>query len=91
MAQAQLIETALLNMVNFQTLIATKAARIKSVIGTDPLLEFGSRRAQELDAAIWGPERLILEQMRRVMCGQEDFWHPSQRNPRPFPRAILRQ
>ena len=41
-------------MVNFQTLIATKAARIKSVIGDDPLLEFGSRRAQELDAAIWG-------------------------------------
>lgn len=54
LAQAQLIETALLNMVNFQTLIATKAARIKSVIGHDPLLEFGSRRAQELDAAIWG-------------------------------------
>ena len=40
LAQAQLIETALLNMVNFQTLIATKAARIKSVIGDDPLLEF---------------------------------------------------
>lgn len=53
-AHAQLIETALLNMVNFQTLIATKAARIKSVIGTDPLLEFGSRRAQEFDAAVWG-------------------------------------
>ncbi|MGK0550790.1 nicotinate phosphoribosyltransferase [Enterococcus faecalis] len=54
LAQCQLIETALLNMVNFQTLIATKAARIKSVIGDDPLLEFGTRRAQELDAAIWG-------------------------------------
>lgn len=54
LAQAQLIETALLNIVNFQTLIATKAARIKSVIGNDPLLEFGSRRAQEMDAAIWG-------------------------------------
>ncbi|MGO2853716.1 MAG: nicotinate phosphoribosyltransferase, partial [Tetragenococcus koreensis] len=54
LAQAQLVETAILNMVNFQTLIATKAARIKSVIGDDPLLEFGSRRAQELDAAIWG-------------------------------------
>lgn len=50
----QLVETALLNIVNFQTLIATKAARIKSVIGDDPLLEFGTRRAQELDAAIWG-------------------------------------
>lgn len=54
LAQCQLVETALLNMVNFQTLIATKAARIKSVIETDPLLEFGTRRAQELDAAIWG-------------------------------------
>ncbi|MHC5229956.1 nicotinate phosphoribosyltransferase [Enterococcus sp. LJL99] len=54
LAQCQLVETALLNMVNFQTLIATKAARIKSVIGDDPLMEFGTRRAQELDAAIWG-------------------------------------
>ncbi len=54
LAQCQLIETALLNMVNFQTLIATKAARIKSVIGEDPLMEFGTRRAQELDAAVWG-------------------------------------
>lgn len=54
LAQCQLIETALLNIVNFQTLIATKAARVKSVVGNDPLLEFGSRRAQELDAAIWG-------------------------------------
>ncbi len=54
LAQCQLVETTLLNIINFQTLIATKAARIKSVIGTDPLLEFGTRRAQELDAAIWG-------------------------------------
>lgn len=54
LAHCQLVETALLNMVNFQTLIATKAARIKSVIGKDPLLEFGTRRAQELDAAVWG-------------------------------------
>lgn len=59
-AHAQLIETALLNMVNFQTLIATKAARIKSVIGDDPLLEFGSRRAQELDAAIWGTRAAFI-------------------------------
>ncbi|HHX8905040.1 TPA: nicotinate phosphoribosyltransferase [Enterococcus faecium] len=54
LAHCQLVETALLNMVNFQTLIATKAARIKSVIGEDPLLEFGTRRAQELNAAVWG-------------------------------------
>ena len=48
------METAILNVVNYQTLIATKAARIKSVVGSDKLLEFGTRRAQEFDAAIWG-------------------------------------
>ncbi|QIL46078.1 nicotinate phosphoribosyltransferase [Vagococcus coleopterorum] len=54
LAQCQLVETAILNIVNFQTLIATKAARIKSVVGDELLMEFGSRRAQELDAAFWG-------------------------------------
>ncbi|MFJ5768818.1 nicotinate phosphoribosyltransferase [Psychrobacillus sp. NPDC093180] len=54
LAEAQLIETALLNIVNFQTLIATKASRIKHVIGDEIAMEFGTRRAQELDAAIWG-------------------------------------
>lgn len=52
--EAQLIETALLNIVNFQTLIATKASRIKQVIGEQTAMEFGTRRAQEMDAAIWG-------------------------------------
>ena len=54
LAECQLIETALLNIVNFQTLIATKASRVRMVSGNDPVLEFGTRRAQELDAAIWG-------------------------------------
>ncbi|MBS4189615.1 nicotinate phosphoribosyltransferase [Bacillus sp. FJAT-49705] len=54
LAQAQLIETALLNIINYQTLIATKAARIKEVIGDQMAMEFGTRRAQEMDAAIWG-------------------------------------
>lgn len=54
LAQCQLIETALLNILNFQTLIATKAARIRQVCGNDTLSEFGTRRAQEMDAAIWG-------------------------------------
>ena len=53
-ADCQLIETALLNIVNFQTLIATKASQIKSAAGDDPVLEFGARRAQEFDAALWG-------------------------------------
>lgn len=60
LAQCQLVETALLNIVNFQTLIATKAARIKSVIDEEPLLEFGTRRAQEMDAAIWGTRAAVI-------------------------------
>lgn len=52
--EAQLIETALLNFMNYQTLIATKASRIKQVTKHDTALEFGSRRAQESAAAIWG-------------------------------------
>lgn len=49
-----LIETAVLNIINYQTLIATKASRIRNVSGDDNLAEFGARRAQEMDAAIWG-------------------------------------
>lgn len=52
--ETQLVETALLNFMNFQTLIATKASRVKRVAEKDVLLEFGTRRAQEADAAIWG-------------------------------------
>lgn len=54
LAEAQIIETALLNIINYQTLIATKASRIKQIIGDQTAMEFGSRRAQEMDAAIWG-------------------------------------
>lgn len=60
LAQCQLVETAILNIVNYQTLIATKAARIKSVIEDEPLLEFGTRRAQEMDAAIWGTRAAVI-------------------------------
>ncbi|WP_010532139.1 nicotinate phosphoribosyltransferase [Lentibacillus jeotgali] len=52
--ESQLVETAILNMMNYQSLIATKASRIKQVANNDMLIEFGTRRAQEADAAIWG-------------------------------------
>lgn len=50
--QCQLLETALLNIVNFQTLIATKAARVCQATQGDPVLEFGLRRAQGIDGAL---------------------------------------
>lgn len=51
--EAQLIESALLNMINFNTLIATKAARVVSAAGSESqVLEFGLRRAQGPDGAM---------------------------------------
>ncbi|MEG0472442.1 MAG: nicotinate phosphoribosyltransferase [Solibacillus sp.] len=60
LVEAQLIETALLNIVNYQTLIATKASRIKQIIKNEVGMEFGTRRAQEMDAAIWGARAAII-------------------------------
>ncbi|MFL8938845.1 nicotinate phosphoribosyltransferase [Rossellomorea oryzaecorticis] len=60
LAQAQLLETAILNIVNYQTLIATKANRIKQVVHDEVVMEFGTRRAHELDAAIWGTRAAFI-------------------------------
>ena len=58
--EAQLIESALLNIVNYQTLIATKASRIKQVAKDEAVMEFGTRRAHEMDAAIWGARATVI-------------------------------
>src|SRR6185295_10719355 len=50
--QAQLLETALLNLINFQTLIATKAARVCLAAQGDPVIDFGLRRAQGMDGGL---------------------------------------
>lgn len=73
LAEAQLIETALLNIVNYQTLIATKASRIKQIVKEDRVMEFGTRRAQEMDAAIWGSRAAFiggLEATSNVRAGK---------------------
>ncbi|EAY31739.1 nicotinate phosphoribosyltransferase [Microscilla marina] len=51
-AQCQLLETPLLNIVNYQTLVATKAARMNLATKGEPVLEFGLRRAQGIDGGL---------------------------------------
>lgn len=60
LSQAQLIETLLLCRINYATLIATKASRVKFAAGDDPVLEFGLRRAQGPDGGITGSRAAII-------------------------------
>lgn len=52
LVQCQILETPLLNLINFPSLIATKSARICMAAKGDPVLEFGLRRAQGVDGAL---------------------------------------
>ena len=58
--EAQLIETAILNLINHQTLIATKASRVNTAAGEGKVIEFGLRRAQGPDAGIYGSRASII-------------------------------
>lgn len=58
--EAQLIETALLNIINHQSLIATKAARVCYAAKGDGVMEFGLRRAQGPDAGIYGARAAVI-------------------------------
>lgn len=60
LAEAQLIETALLNIIGHQTLIATKSNRIVRASGGKSIAEFGLRRAQGPDAGIYGARASII-------------------------------
>jgi nicotinate phosphoribosyltransferase len=58
--QAQLVETYLLNTLNYQTLVATRSARIRDVAGPEAqLMEFGTRRAFSPQAALWAARAAI--------------------------------
>ena len=58
--EAQLIETAILNIINHQSLIATKASRVVYAAQGDGVLEFGLRRAQGPDAGIYGARAAMI-------------------------------
>lgn len=58
--EAQFIETAILNILNHQSLIATKAARICYAAEVDGIMEFGLRRAQGPDAGIYGARAAVI-------------------------------
>ncbi|MBD5520899.1 MAG: nicotinate phosphoribosyltransferase [Lachnospiraceae bacterium] len=71
--QAQLVETAILNIINHQSLIATKAARVCYAAHGDGIMEFGLRRAQGPDAGIYGARAAVIGGCigtSNVLCGQ---------------------
>lgn len=59
-AEAMLMETGLSMILNHESLIATKARRIRTVAGTDALMEFGLRRAQGRSAGLWGARAAMV-------------------------------
>ncbi len=71
--EAQLVETAILCIVNHQSLIATKAARIVHEAGKAPIMEFGLRRAQGPDAGTYGARAAVIAGCAgtsNVLCGE---------------------
>ena len=71
--QAQLIETAILNIINHQSLIATKAARVCYAARGDGIMEFGLRRAQGPDAGTYGARAAVIGGCigtSNVLCGR---------------------
>lgn len=71
--EAQLVETAILNIINHQSLIATKAARVCYAAKGDGIMEFGLRRAQGPDAGIYGARAAMIGGCigtSNVLCGQ---------------------
>ena len=77
--EAQLIETMVLLTINHQSLIATKANRLKRAAGDRTIMEFGSRRAQGYDAAIYGARAAYIGGCDATACAidERDFGIPA--------------
>ena len=72
--EAQLVETAILNIINHESLIATKASRVCEAAKGDAVMEFGLRRAQGADAGIYGARAAIIggcSSTSNVLAGKE--------------------
>ena len=70
--QAQFVETMILLTVNHQSLIATKSNRIVRAAGAVPVMEFGSRRAQGYDGAIYGARAAYIGGVAGTACTISD-------------------
>lgn len=70
--QAQFVETMILLTVNHQSLIATKSNRIVRAAGDVPVMEFGSRRAQGYDGAIYGARAAYIGGVVGTACTISD-------------------
>lgn len=79
--QAQLVETYLLNTINYQTLVATRAARLRDVAGPETtLLEFGTRRAFSPQASLWAARAALaagLDSTSNVLAALQLGYKPS--------------
>ena len=83
--EAQLLETAILCLINHQSLIATKSSRIVNAAKGRPVMEFGARRAHSIDAAVFGARAAIIGgcvrnflcfNSKRMECTcKSELWH----------------
>ena len=83
----QLVESTLLNLINFQTLIATKAARMVGAAAGRPVVDFGFRRAHGAEAGVLAARSRLHRRLRRP----PPPWPPASRGgsppPAPWPTA----
>ncbi len=84
--EAQLLETAILNTLNYQTLIATKAARLRLACGDDNLAEFGLRRAHGPDGGLSGSRAAYIggAEQHLQRAGRQGVRHTRAGHPGPL-------
>lgn len=83
--QAQLVESRIMNLLHFETLIAFKAARMVTVAPGKLLVDFGMRRAHGAEAGLLAASELSGGVLGHCYCaGRDALWHPAVRHYGPF-------